>query len=110
MFLFIAGKLEIGEYDQSEWGPPCEQCLNTFCKKIVLNIFTEGKSYEEIKYFGDGTNDLHPAQELRENDKVFPRKGYPLLGMVSDQNHGVKAKICPWKDGSEILENLKKTH
>ena len=68
-YLF-AGTLEIGEYDQSDWGAPCEQCLFTFCKKTVMNIFIKGKSYEEIKYFGDGPNDLHPAQALSGKDKV----------------------------------------
>ena len=62
--------MEIGEYDQSDWGAPCEQCLFTFCKKTVMNIFMKGKNYEEIKYFGDGPNDLHPAQALSEKDKV----------------------------------------
>ena len=66
----VAGTLEIGEYDQSDWGAPCEQCLFTFCKKTVMNIFIKGKNYEEIKYFGDGPNDLHPAQALSEKDKV----------------------------------------
>ena len=35
-----------------------------------MNIFMKGKNYEEIKYFGDGPNDLHPAQALSEKDKV----------------------------------------
>lgn len=98
--------MEIGEYDQSDWGAPCEQCLFTFCKKTVMNIFIKGKNYEEIKYFGDGTNDLHPAQALSEKDKVFPRKDYHLVHLISDKKHNIKAEVCPWKDGSEILEIL----
>ena len=102
----LAGTLEIGEYDQSDWGAPCEQCLFTFCKKTVMNIFIKGKTYEEIKYFGDGPNDLHPAQALSEKDKVFPRKGYPLRNLISSKKHNIKAEVYPWMDGSEILKNL----
>merc|ERR1712008_661536 len=42
------GKWEKEEYNQSEWGPPME-------------LFSSGKKYDEIKYFGDGSNDLHPV-------------------------------------------------
>ena len=71
-----------------------------------MNIFIKGKNYEEIKYFGDGTNDLHPAQALSEKDKVFPRKDYHLVHLISDKKHNIKAEVCPWKDGSEILDIL----
>ena len=106
MTYLLAGTLEIGEYDQSDWGAPCEQCLFTFCKKTVMNIFIKGKTYEEIKYFGDGPNDLHPAQALSEKDKVFPRKGYPLRNLISSKKHNIKAEVYPWMDGSEILKNV----
>ena len=96
----------MGEYDQSEWGAPCEPCFFTFCKKTVLELYTRGKNYEEMKYLGDGANDLFPTLSLSEKDKVFPRKDFVLLQLISNGDHAIKANIFPWKDGTEILQNL----
>ena len=71
-----------------------------------MDLFTKGKNYEEIKYFGDGANDLHPTLALSEKDKVFPRKDFVLMHLISNGENVVKAGIFPWKDGSEILENF----
>ena len=98
--------MEIGEYDQSEWGAPCEACFFTFCKKTVMEQFIKGKHYEEIKYFGDGSNDLHPALALNQTDKLFPRRDFALMHIIDNGEHEIKANIYPWNNGTEILQYL----
>ena len=106
-FLFT-GKWEKEEYNQSEWGPPCEPCHYNFCKKTTMELFCSGKIYDEIKYFGDGSNDLHPVMALSETDTVFPRKDFKLADLISNGENEIKADVCPWRDGSDILEVLQK--
>jgi len=100
------GIWKIGEYDQSEWGAPCELCHFTFCKKTVMELFTEGKNYQQIKYFGDGSNDLHPAMALGKNDMLFPRKNFKLMHLISNGENEINANIFPWTNGYDILEYL----
>lgn len=102
------GKWEKEEYNQSEWGPPCEPCHYNFCKKTTMELFGSGKKYDEIKYFGDGSNDLHPVMALRETDTVFPRKDFKLADLISNGENEIKADVRPWRDGSDILEVLQK--
>ena len=105
---YFTGKWEKEEYNQSEWGPPCEPCHYNFCKKTTMELFGSGKKYDEIKYFGDGSNDLHPVMALRETDTVFPRKDFKLADLISNGENEIKADVRPWRDGSDILEVLQK--
>jgi len=100
------GVWEIGEYDQCKWGAPCELCHFSFCKKTVMELFTAGKNYQQIKYFGDGSNDLHPAMALSKNDMLFPRKNFKLMHLISNGENEINANICPWHNGYDILEYL----
>jgi len=100
------GIWEIGKYDQCKWGAPCEQCNFSFCKKTVLELFTEGKNYQQIKYFGDGSNDLHPAMALSKKDMLFPRKNFKLMQLISNGENEINANVCPWTNGYDILEYL----
>ena len=69
-----------------------------------MELFGSGKKYDEIKYFGDGSNDLHPVMALSETDTVFPRKDFKLADLISNGENKIKADVCPWRDGSDILE------
>ena len=100
---YFLGKLYIGEYDQSKWGPPCQSCLFSFCKKTTMKLFAEGKNYSEIKYIGDGSNDLHAALALTEKDILFPRKNHKLMNIISRGGCNIKAAICPWDNGLDIM-------
>jgi len=101
------GEWKIGQYDQSKWGPPCKACHDSFCKKHVMHLFAKDRNYQEIKYFGDGLNDSDAAMSLKETDTVFPRKDYKLDFLISNEDIDIKANVCPWKDGSDILAFLK---
>ena len=48
-----------------------------------MKLFAQGKNYSEIKYFGDGSNDLHAALALTEKDTLFPRKKHKLMNIIS---------------------------
>ena len=76
------------------------------CKKTVMELFGSRKKYDEIKYFGDGHNDLHAAMALSENDIIFPRKDFRLDDLVSNGENEIKANVRPWQDGSDILQFL----
>ena len=69
-----------------------------------MKLFAQGKNYTEIKYFGDGSNDLHAALSLTEKDSLFPRKDHKLINMISSGEYDVKAAICPWDNGLDILK------
>jgi len=98
------GIWEIGKYDQCKWGAPCELCHFSFCKKTVMELFTVGKNYQQIKYFGDGANDLHPAMALSKKDMLFPRKNFKLMQLISNGENEINANVCPWTNGYDILE------
>ena len=72
----------------------------------AISVFAKNKSYKEIKYFGDGSNDLHPAMALGKTDNLFPRKNHKLIDLVSNGENEINANICPWTNGSDILEYL----
>ena len=71
-----------------------------------MKLFAQGKNYSEIKYFGDGSNDLHAALALTEKDTLFPRKKHKLMNIISSGEYEVKAAICPWDNGSDILKYI----
>ena len=71
-----------------------------------MELFSTGKKYDEIKYFGDGSNDLHPAMALGKTDTVFTRKDFKLDNLISNGENEIMADVCPWRDGSDILEVL----
>ena len=71
-----------------------------------MERFSSRKKYDEIKYFGDGHNDLHAAMALSENDIILPRKDFRLDDLVSNGENEIKANVHPWQDGSDILQIL----
>ena len=90
-----------------EWGGPCLNGGRNICKGSTMKYFCESRGgYDEIKYFGDGQNDLCPALSLSEKDKLFPRKDHKLEKLISTGEHNIKAKIFTWKDGSDIMKSI----
>ena len=80
----------------------CSDCeKHIFCKTAAIQSYKGQKVYENVKYFGDGKNDLCPALSLGSEDQVFPRIGYALNEILPESD--VKATVHPWKDGHDIL-------
>merc|ERR1712130_629334 len=88
------GKIVTSELP-NEWGETCLNGGRNLCKGSAMKYFCKNKSYEEIKYFGDGKNDLCPALSLTENDKLYPRKDHYLSKLLATGDYEIKAKILP---------------
>jgi len=99
------GKITTSELPK-EWGGPCLDGGRNLCKGSTMKYFCEGRSYDEIKYFGDGGNDLCPALSLSEKDTLYPRRDYRLAKLLSAGDHEIKAKILLWNNGSDIMKSL----
>lgn len=94
----------------------CQQCPVNLCKRKVLNDFKEnqakaGVHYERICYIGDGGNDFCPINDLKEGDIAMPRKGFTLEKLLckasSEGSATPRARIMPWSNGNEILQELR---
>ena len=105
MYTLFAGKIVTSELP-SEWGETCPNGGRNLCKGSAMKYFCKNKSYKEIKYFGDGKNDLCPALSLTENDKLYPRKDHYLSKLLATGDYEIKAKILPWNGGSDIMITL----
>ena len=71
-----------------------------------MKYFAKTRDYKEIKYVGDGKNDLCPALSLSEHDKVYPRRNFSLFNLLSCGEHDVKAQIFPWTTSSDIYSYI----
>jgi 2,3-diketo-5-methylthio-1-phosphopentane phosphatase len=89
----------------------CSDCGFSICKKKYMKLIDLDR-YEKIHYAGDGINDYCPMITLKENDYVYPRKGFSLYNklFIGGVNENVKANVVIWENGKEILENLIKVN
>jgi hypothetical protein len=74
------------------------------CKGGVLMDYIKDKNYETVSYFGDGKNGFCPTTKLSQNDRVSPRKNFPLD--LKLQEYEVQAKVQSWKTGIDLLKVL----
>jgi len=92
-----------------EWSikEPCDAggCWKT-CKAEMVKFFLKNKNYKTTTYVGDGKNDLCPVLNLKSEDRVFARKDHPLLSLLTNGEHDIKAKVISWKTGIDILSVL----
>jgi pyridoxal phosphate phosphatase PHOSPHO2 len=90
----------------------CQTCNTSQCKQVILKQYLEGQKtkYDHIAYVGDGENDFCPAKLLKENDILFPRETWGLHKLLHNENlkTQVKSKVCLWKSGAMIKEELEK--
>merc|ERR1739848_397710 len=92
----------------TEWtiGKPCDiGCFKT-CKAEMIKFFKKNKNYKTTTYVGDGKNDLCPVLDLKREDRVFARKDYSLLPLLTNGEYDVNATITSWKTGKDILDAL----
>lgn len=104
--------LKLQKYHEQNW---CSLSTDNLCKghiltKYVLARKDEGISYSHIAYVGDGQNDFCPSLRLQDQDFVFPRNGYNLIKTIPqmeiEKNLKLKAQVCPWNTGNDILKKL----
>ena len=92
-----------------EWSikEPCDDggCWKT-CKAEMVKFFLKNKNYKTTTYVGDGKNDLCPVLDLKSEDRIFARKDYPLLPLLTNGEYDIKAKVFSWKTGIDILSVL----
>lgn len=94
----------------------CKLSTKNLCKGQILEEYLKEckdnqRFFSFLAYVGDGKNDYCPSLRLSESDIVFPRHGYTLQKVIEktaeDEEQKIKAEICYWTDGEEILEKLK---
>ena len=91
----------------------CKTCNACQCKKVELNEYFKKnpkKNYDKIIWICDGKNDICLCESLENKDYVFPRKDYELYKELYIKNFKdkIKCKIISWKDGFDIINELKK--
>ena len=92
----------------NEWGDSCEITKRSFCKESILkyHLSQMNHQYEQIVYFGDGSNDFCVARSLGTKDIVFPREGFKLVSML--EKEPISAQVIPWTNGKDVLNKIKK--
>ncbi|XP_044577465.1 pyridoxal phosphate phosphatase PHOSPHO2-like isoform X2 [Cotesia glomerata] len=102
--------LNIEPYHEQNW---CTLSEKNLCKGFILEEYIKkrkehGVTFERIAYAGDGKNDLCPMLRLSDKDFAFPRQDYPIIKLLNepDTKNKVKAKVIPWKTGSDIWNVL----
>ena len=91
----------------------CKTCNACQCKKVELNEYFKKnpkQNYDKIIWICDGKNDICLCESLESKDYVFPRKDYDLYKELYIKNFKdkIKCKIISWKDGFDIINELKK--
>ena len=91
----------------------CKTCNACQCKKIELNEYFKKnpkQNYDKIIWICDGKNDICLCECLENKDYVFPRKDYDLYKEIYIKNfkEKIRCKIISWKDGFDIINELKK--
>ena len=91
----------------------CKTCNACQCKKVELNEYFKKnpkQNYDKIIWICDGKNDICLCESLENKDYVFPRKDYELYKELYIKNFKdkIKCKIISWKDGFDIINELKK--
>ncbi|KAJ9580571.1 hypothetical protein L9F63_024251 [Diploptera punctata] len=106
------GFLRIQMYHVQDW---CDLSSKNLCKGHILSSYiaerqSQGITFSQIAYVGDGKNDLCPSLRLTENDFIFAREGFMLVKRIREMQEGkderLKAKVHIWKSGDDIWNVL----
>lgn len=109
------GKLLIEPYHDQD---SCKLSTRNLCKGQIMEEYVDkcaknGKQFSFKAYVGDGKNDYCPSLRLSDSDLVFAREGYSLQKEIEktnqedDPNGKIKADVCVWKSGEDILKKMK---
>ena len=116
-----SGRVLMKHHHQHE----CKRCPENLCKGTVLREYllkskADGLPYDRVAVVGDGFNDFCPCLDLRQNDMIFPRKGYRLMKLIEQCSkdepdgsaasglNGLKATVIPWDTAHEIQQYLQR--
>lgn len=83
----------------------CPSCPSNLCKGVVLkNLMERSIGPFRIVYVGDGSNDFCAALQLRSEDIVLFRKGYPLERKIKCTNMCLRATSIGWSTPEELKQ------
>lgn len=102
----------------------CKLSTRNLCKGMILEDFINDQSnkgiiYNKVVYVGDGYNDLCPILRLKKSDLACCRDNYKCAQLVKAIQEGkpldgtdyskyeLKAEVCIWNSGCDILTYLK---
>ncbi|KAG5900591.1 hypothetical protein JTB14_017449 [Gonioctena quinquepunctata] len=118
---FENGLLKIQKYHHQD---SCKLSTKNLCKGQIMEEFIieqnkNGVTYGKIVYCGDGLNDFCPILRLTADDLACVRQNYKCEDILKKSKEGaykdesgvmrvVKADVCIWKDGFDIIDHIKK--
>ena len=79
----------------------CPKCPINMCKSEILSS-SLSDDITSVIYVGDGSNDLCPVLNLKENDIACPREGYSLSKKLTKIE--ARCSIMTWSDASKIVD------
>lgn len=115
------GLLTINMYHLQE---SCKLSTKNLCKGMIMEDFIKQQSkrgiiYKKVAYVGDGYNDICPILRLNTSGTACCRVNYKCAKLVRalkegaedlpdiDKGTKVKASLCFWENGYDILNFLK---
>lgn len=106
------GRLEIEMFHDQD---SCQLSTRNLCKGQIMQDFTKEQSkrgivYQRVIYVGDGQNDFCPILRLGSTGVACCRKAYKCADLVQNAHkteHDLKAQVCIWETGQDVLEFLK---
>ncbi|KAH1004767.1 hypothetical protein HUJ05_005545 [Dendroctonus ponderosae] len=107
------GRLEIEMFHDQD---SCQLSTRNLCKGQIMQDFIKEQSkrgivYRRVVYVGDGHNDFCPILRLGSTGVACCRKAYQCADLVQNApntEHRLKAQVCIWENGQEVLEFLAK--
>ncbi|CAG9768610.1 unnamed protein product [Ceutorhynchus assimilis] len=104
----------------------CKLSTRNMCKGMIMEDFIKAQSklgiiYNKIAYVGDGQNDFCPILRLNDNGIACCRDNFKCVELVKkaqkdcpiNENdktkYKIKAQLCVWQNGQDILDFLRKS-
>ncbi|XP_060518679.1 probable phosphatase phospho2 [Cylas formicarius] len=103
----------------------CKLSTRNLCKGKIMEDFIKSQmeknvNYNRVFYVGDGYNDLCPILRLKDDDVACVRDKYKCSDLVQKSKCGtliesgikcdVKAQVCVWTTGKQILQFIKENY
>ncbi|KAF9427160.1 hypothetical protein BGZ76_002444 [Entomortierella beljakovae] len=99
------GRLNVVRYHGLDIEPhkcplPCQPNL---CKGREVQKLIDSKSWDQVVYMGDSTNDFCPSTRLQAKDVVLARRDLLLEKEIKENTDLVKANVVYWGNARDVL-------